>query len=143
MYLRQPEMMKSTLFLTFVPLSTTLWIGCRKTQDILEDYSAIYRVTDIWVEHSTSQIKSSFSLFNEKSTIEDNLLLFNIFSYYNGGYTFEALYIDNMLTIPLQTISKTSAISGTGTVSCITFTLTSTDSFTGISTTIQAFAVKQ
>ena len=43
MYLRQPEMMKSTLFLTFVPLSTTLWIGCRKTQDILEDYNETFK----------------------------------------------------------------------------------------------------
>ncbi|MEI6276488.1 MAG: hypothetical protein WCP08_10885 [Prolixibacteraceae bacterium] len=136
-------MMKSTLFLTFVPLSTTLWIGCRKTQDILEDYSAIYRVTDIWVEHSTSQIKSTLSSHKEKSTIEDSLLLFNIFSYYNGGYTFEAIYIENILTIPMQAIFQSSSICGAGTLSCITFSLSYTDSLSGISTTIQAFAVKQ
>jgi hypothetical protein len=133
--------MKKRTFLALLFFATAVFTGCKKDIDIREDYVGIYSVTETWTENSKIISKPVFSMPIYKSTLNSSLLLLNNFSNYGIGITAEATVEDNVITIPLQTLSNSISIDGSGTLTGTTLTYNHTERVNGITIKITTTAI--
>jgi len=129
-------------FLLFTAVAIT---SCDKVSepDIRDAFVATYGVTETWTENSKTMTKPIFSMYIDKSSRRQDLVLLNNFANYGAGITAEATINGNNLIISQQTLPNSKGITGTGTLSGTTLSLSYTESYNNISISITATAVKK
>jgi hypothetical protein len=137
--------MRKTIFLGFLFFTIALITGCDKVSetDIRDVFVATYSVSETWTENGKTMTKPVFSMFIEKSSQRQDLVLLNNFANYGAGITAEATINGNNLTISQQTLPNSKVITGTGALSGSTLALTYTESLNSISINISATATKK
>lgn len=136
--------MKTSTFLLLTLLTTAAFIGCKKDNgfDNRDSFVATYSVTETWKENNVSQSKPAFTMSVEKSSQSVDKILLNNFANYSAGITAVATVKNNAITITQQTLSNSKTISGSGSLTDATLTITYTETQGSTSIVVTASAIK-
>ena len=137
--------MRKITLIGILIIATFIITSCTKENntDIRDSLVAIYNVSESWTENGKTVTKADFTITVQKSSINSDKILLNNFANYGAGITVESIMKGNTITIPQQTLSNSSEVSGSGTFTDSTITFTYTEKVNGISYVISAIAKKK
>lgn len=137
--------MRKATFIAIFIIVTGFLTGCKKSSapDPRDVFVATYSVSESWTENGQALTKPAFAMSIEKSTQYGDRLLLTNFANYGAGVIVEATMNGKTIAIAQQTLSNLKVITGSGTLSDPTLTITYTESINSISNSITAVAKKK
>lgn len=106
-----------------------LIFSCKKDKiiDSRDSFTASYIVSEAWLENNIQQNKPAFKMSVEKSNQNFFKVLLINFANYGFGVYAEGTVTGNTITIPNQTLPNLKEISGSGTLTNDSLTITYTE----------------